>query len=111
MTTTDAFTHVESALIGLAAALRTGSPEAVLAAEAPLELAVRRLNDLVRGDRLDPISVWQGTQAIRQALGAVRLMGAASAALEAIVCHPATYGAPSRPPYAEAASSTRAQRV
>jgi len=111
MTTTDAFTHVESALIELAAALRTGRPEAVLAAEAPLELAVRRLVDLVRGDHLDPICVWQGTQAIREALGTVRLMGAASAALEALVCHPATYGAPGRPPYAEPASSRQAQRV
>ena len=111
MTTTDAFTHVESALIGLAAALRTGSPEAVLAAEAPLELAVRRMVDLVRRDRLDPICVWQGTQAIRQALGTVRLMGAASAALEALVCHPATYTSPGRLPHTEPASSTQAQRV
>ncbi len=86
----DALAAVEIALDRLSAAMATGRPDAVLAAEEPLAAAIRRLVTCPRPTSADRARVHDGVRAVRVALMKCRLLGRASAALEqALALHPA----------------------
>jgi len=103
--TPDAFTDVTVALRDLANALKSGRPELVLAAETPLETAVRGLVHLSKQGNPDPLRHREGINGVREALATVRLLGDASATLERIVRPARTYDATGRSlsPHASAA--------
>ena len=89
----DALAALEVALADLAAALTTGRPEAVLAAEGPLASAVQALVVAPRDPDLDPDRIRAAVRAARIALITCQLLGRASGALEQVVVPQPAYTA------------------
>jgi len=77
---TDACADLACALDRLSAALATGRPDAVLAAEEPLAHAVRRLRSCA-APRLDDGEAAAGVRSVRVALAACLALGRATATL------------------------------
>jgi hypothetical protein len=78
---TDACAAVTSALEGLSAAMATGRPEAVLAAEEPLALAARQLQSCLSTPGIDRARASVAVRDVRMALQVCQALGRAAASL------------------------------
>jgi hypothetical protein len=78
---TDPLFELQAALDGLAAALTSGDPDAVLAAETPLAIATARLTALDGRPDGTAAELRARLQDIRRSVGRCRRLGAASADL------------------------------